>query len=81
MTNQVELHPYFPNRQLCRFSADRGVVVTAYSPLGAAHGLWARPERAKNLLRDPTLQAMADKYGKSVAQVVLRWMVRTYCTV
>ncbi len=75
MTNQVELHPFFVQEKLREFSSARGVVLTGYSPLGAAHGLWARPDKAKNLLRDPRLEAIGEKYGKGAAQVVLRWMV------
>ena len=75
VTNQVELNPFFVQERLREFSATRGVVLTGYSPLGAAHGLWARPDKAKNLLRDPRLEAIGEKYGKGAAQVVLRWMV------
>lgn len=60
--NQVEIHPYLPQRDLVEFCAARGIVVEAYSPL--THG-----ER----LADPKLAAVARHYAKSTAQILIRW--------
>lgn len=66
--NQVELHPYVyaDQKDLLAYCRQQGIVVEAYSPL--AHG-----QRFKN---DPVLKSIAQKYGKSPAQVVLRWCLQ-----
>ncbi|MEU8418055.1 aldo/keto reductase [Amycolatopsis japonica] len=60
--NQVELHPRLQQKALREFHAEHGIVTEAWSPL--AQG---------SLLSDATLTALAAKYGKSPAQLVLRW--------
>jgi diketogulonate reductase-like aldo/keto reductase len=62
VVNQVELHPNLQQVALREFHATRGIVTEAWSPL--AQGA---------LLSDPTIKAMAAKYGKAPAQIVLRW--------
>ncbi|WP_084073881.1 aldo/keto reductase [Demequina sp. NBRC 110052] len=66
--NQVERHPYIQRPELDAAHAADGTVPEAWEPIGKAS-----PE----LLRDPVLVALADKYGKSVAQVILRWQVQS----
>ncbi|MFI7354302.1 aldo/keto reductase [Streptomyces avidinii] len=61
--NQVELHPLFPQSELRAVHAERGIATEAWSPLG----------QGKELLTLPAVTATADKYGRSAAQVVLRW--------
>lgn len=65
VTNQVELHPYLDQRALAAAAKSMGLVVSAY--YGMADG--AVP-------RDPLLQRIGAKYGKSAAQVALRWLVQ-----
>jgi 2,5-diketo-D-gluconate reductase A len=60
--NQIELHPRKPQDELRAFHAENDIVTEAYSPL--AQGA---------LLNDVTLQKLAAKYGRTAAQVVLRW--------
>jgi diketogulonate reductase-like aldo/keto reductase len=60
--NQVELHPYLPQAELRAFHAERGIVTEAWSPL--AQGA---------LLSEEIITALASKYAKSPAQIVLRW--------
>ncbi len=49
------------------------LLASVSSPLGRpGYAGWEKP---RNLLKEPRLQEMADKYGKSVAQIILRWMV------
>ena len=60
--NQVELHPYLYQRELLSFCGAKGIIVEAYSPL--THG-----ER----LEDPRLVAVAKRYRKSPAQILIRW--------
>ena len=61
--NQIELHPYFGQRELRRSDRAHGIVTEAWSPLG----------RGGRLLQDPTISGIAEKYGLDPAQVVLRW--------
>ncbi|WP_290057685.1 aldo/keto reductase [Amycolatopsis solani] len=60
--NQVELHPWLQQVPLREFHAERGIVTAASSPAANA-----------GLLADETVTALAAKYGKTPAQIVLRW--------
>jgi 2,5-diketo-D-gluconate reductase A len=64
--NQVELHPRFAQPELRAYHADHDIATEAWSPIG----------QGKGLLDDPVLVALAQKYGKTPAQVVLRWHVQ-----
>lgn len=64
---QVECHPYYPQRELRKRVAPYGTVIECWYPLG--HG-------DKGLLGDPTIVALAEKYGKSPAQIILRWDIQ-----
>lgn len=61
---QVEAHPYYPQNKLKARLSAYGTAVMAWFPLG--HG-------DKALLEESVLVRMAEKYGKSTAQVILRW--------
>ncbi|MFE1410078.1 aldo/keto reductase [Streptomyces sp. NPDC085524] len=61
--NQIELHPLFPQAELRAVHAERGIATEAWSPLG----------QGQELLTLPAVTALAEKYGRSAAQVVLRW--------
>ncbi|HEV8024063.1 MAG TPA: aldo/keto reductase, partial [Candidatus Nanopelagicales bacterium] len=60
--NQVELHPWLPQREVRAVDADMGIVTEAWSPLASG-----------GLLEDATLAAIGAKYDKSAAQVMIRW--------
>ncbi|MGH3794773.1 MAG: aldo/keto reductase [Pseudonocardiaceae bacterium] len=60
--NQVELHPYFQQAELRAMHAEHGIVTEAWSPLGQGQ-----------VLGDATIVGLAEKYGVTPAQVVLRW--------
>lgn len=62
--NQIELHPRFQQASLREYCASKDIQVESWSPLGGTGG---------NLLGDPTLASIALKYGKSPAQIVIRW--------
>lgn len=62
--NQVELHVYLQQPELIAFCKKHDIVVEAYSPLAHAHGM-----------DNEVLQAIADKHGKSTAQVMIRWCI------
>lgn len=60
--NQVELHVFLQQPELRQYCDDNGIIVEAYSPL--AHG---------NGLDDPILVEIGSKYGKSSAQIMIKW--------
>jgi diketogulonate reductase-like aldo/keto reductase len=62
LTDQVQFHPYHPQRKLLRYCQDEGLLLTAYSPL--AHG---------GILDDDVIRRVARRYEKTPAQVALRW--------
>lgn len=66
--NQIELHPYFGQTGLKEYLAQKGIAVEAWYPLG--HG-------NKKLLNDKTVRALAEKYGRTPSQIILRWHVQS----
>lgn len=74
--NQVELHPFFTQEPLREFHAKHGIRTEAWSPLGGIHRYRpADPDAVLNALEHPTVTSIADKHGKTPAQVVLRWHI------
>lgn len=74
--NQVELHPYFTQRDVRDADADRDVVTQSWSPIGGAILRHAEdPSTAENVLTDPTIVELAAKHHKTPAQIVLRWHI------
>lgn len=62
--NQIELHPVFQQKELQVYDRENNIITQPWSPLGNGNA---------NLLSNPDLRAIAEKYGKTVAQVILRW--------
>jgi diketogulonate reductase-like aldo/keto reductase len=71
--NQVELHPYFTQPALRELHAELGIVTQAWSPLGGVLVYVPGGDEARGPLTDPVITDLATKYGKTPAQVVLRW--------
>lgn len=65
--NQIESSPQFTNHELIGQLRSKGIVAEAWSPLGGTGG---------NLLGSPVLAEIGAKYGKSAAQVVIRWHIQ-----
>ena len=64
VVDQVNCFPYFQQKELRAFLAPYDIKIECWSPLGQG-----RPE----LFKDPVLVALAEKYGKNVGQIILRW--------
>lgn len=75
--NQVEVSPTLNQRKLIKYCKDNGVEVTAYSPLGRPNFETKTPE----YFFDEEVIAIGKKYGKSTAQVVLKYLVSFDCPV
>jgi len=65
--NQIELHPLLQQTEMNAWASARGILTEAWSPLA----------RGGELLIDSRLNTIANKHGKSVAQVILRWHVQS----
>jgi 2,5-diketo-D-gluconate reductase A len=63
VVNQIELHPNFQQREARAYHAAHGIVTQSWSPLG----------QGKTLLTDERIVRIADKHGRSAAQVILAW--------
>ncbi|MEY9776210.1 diketogulonate reductase-like aldo/keto reductase [Arthrobacter sp. MW3 TE3886] len=71
--NQIELHPYFQQKDMQALHASHGILTQAWSPIG---GITTYMPDAKSTLDDPTIQAIAKTHGKTPAQVMVRWHVQ-----
>ena len=67
-TVQVEAHPYYPQTELKKILAPYGIGLMAWYPLG--HG-------DKSLIEEPVFAELGRKYGKTSAQIVLRWHIQS----
>ena len=68
--NQIELHPYFQQKELQAVHAEHGILTQAWSPIG---GITAYGGGARSVFDDATLLEIAAAHGKTAAQVMLRW--------
>ena len=65
---QVEAHPYYPQTELKKLLSETGMGLMAWYPLG--HG-------DKSLINEPIFAELAKKYGKTNAQIILRWHIQS----
>ncbi|MCD8012706.1 MAG: aldo/keto reductase [Lachnospiraceae bacterium] len=67
MVNQVETHPLNQQVLAKEYMDKYGVQIEAWAPFGEGRG---------NMFNNPTIAAIGEKYGKTVAQVILRWHIQ-----
>lgn len=72
--NQIEVHPYFQQRELQALHRQHGILTQAWAPIGGI--TFYRPGFSKSTLEDPIILEIAKAHGKSAAQVMLRWGVQ-----
>jgi 2,5-diketo-D-gluconate reductase A len=63
--NQIELHPYLENEEVRRYNEAHGIATEAWSPIAQGE-----------VLDDPVITAIAERVGRTPAQVVLRWHIQ-----
>ncbi len=69
--NQIEVHPYFPQRDVQAFGAEHAILTQAWSPIGGI--TFYRDGSNGSTLQDPVIGEIARAHGKTPAQVMLRW--------
>lgn len=62
--NQIEIHPYYLHKDLREYMAEQNIAPMAWGPLS---------EEQRGIFENQDFRSIAQKYGKSVAQVILRW--------
>jgi diketogulonate reductase-like aldo/keto reductase len=69
--NQIEVHPYFQQKDVQALDAEHGILTQAWSPIGGI--TFYRDGQHSSTLQDPTIGDIAKAHGKTPAQVILRW--------
>ena len=67
LINQIELHPFYQRKAEIAWNRNRNIQVQAWSPFA---------EGKNDIFNNPVLKAIGQKHGKSVAQVILRWLLQ-----
>lgn len=65
--NQIELHPYFNQKEQREYHQEKGIITQAWSPIG----------RGSAVLEEEIIIKIARKYNKSVSQIILRWEIQS----
>jgi 2,5-diketo-D-gluconate reductase A len=68
--NQIEMHPFFQQREVIAKGAERGILAQAWSPIG---GVIDYATEHASPLQDPAIAEIARAHGKTPAQIILRW--------
>lgn len=75
VTNQIENHAYLHQAKLCAFCAEKGIIVTAYSPLASPARPWVKDGDIV-LLEDEKLKSIAAKHSRDPAQILIRYQIQ-----
>jgi aldehyde reductase len=84
VVNQIEVHPYMAQKKLIDFCRQREIQITAYAPLCSptSTATTAEQKAKHDLLQDPVVKKIAEKYKKNTGQVLLRFAVdRNYAVI
>lgn len=71
--NQIEVHPYFQQKELTALHEEHGILTQAWSPIG---GITSYGQAARRTFDEPVILTIGETYGKSAAQVMLRWHIQ-----
>lgn len=71
--NQIEIHPFLPNNDLVLYCFEKGILPEAYSPLGSQNQV---PTTGEKVSENKTLQDIAQRWGYTIAQVLIAWGLR-----
>ena len=71
--NQIEVHPYFQQKELTALHEEHGILTQAWSPIG---GITSYGQAARRTFDEPVILTIGEKYGKSAAQVMLPWHIQ-----
>lgn len=69
--NQIEVHPFFTQPDVQAANAEHGILTQAWSPIGGITSY--RGETTTSTFTDPTILEIGERYGKTAAQVMIRW--------
>ncbi|XP_011500962.1 PREDICTED: alcohol dehydrogenase [NADP(+)] [Ceratosolen solmsi marchali] len=74
---QIELHLYFQQQETVQYCKNKGIPITAYSPLGSRGlvKLLCKSDTLPNLLENPTVLKLSKKYNKTPAQIALKYII------
>lgn len=70
VVNQIELHPDFEQHEIRQFCDNHNIAIESWSPIGGSRS-------GNAVLQQPIIQDLAKKYGKSPAQIALRWHIQS----
>lgn len=73
MVNQIEIHPFLPSYELIEYCLSHQIIPVAYSPLGSQDQV---PGTGEKVSTNKELNAIAEKNGVSLAQVLIAWGLR-----
>lgn len=73
MVNQIEIHPFFPQYEMIAYLLSKNILPVAYSPLGSQDQV---PGTGEKVSTSPELNAIADKKGVTLAQVLIAWGIK-----
>ena len=71
--NQIEFHPYWSEFELVEFCNNYNILINSYAPLGTPDVAATMSQWKYILTEHPTILSLANKYGKSAAQIILNW--------
>lgn len=71
--NEVEIHPFLPNNEMVQYCFSKGIMPSAYSPLGSQNQV---PTTGERVSENKTLNEIAQKGGNTLAQVLIAWGLR-----